>query len=107
MMILANFVAGYSKDEIKVQVEEENVLVIKAEGKEENKGKEEDSVWHVAERGIGIGKGDFSREIGLPEDVKVDQIKATVENGVLTIVVPKDASPKPSKVRNVHISSKL
>ncbi|KAI5648092.1 hypothetical protein M9H77_34097 [Catharanthus roseus] len=101
-------VPGYNKDEIKVQVEEGNVLVIKAESKEENLGKEKDTVWHVAERG-GIGRcgGDFSREIQLPEDVKVDQIKASVENGVLTIVVPKDTNPKPSKVRNVHISSKL
>lgn len=107
MMLLVNFVVGYSKDEIKVQVEEGNVLVIKAEGREENQGNEKDTVWHVAERGIGIGKGDFSRKIELPEDVKMDQIKASVENGVLTIVVPKDASPKPSKVRNVHISSKL
>lgn len=82
--------------------------MIKAESKEENLGKEKDTVWHVAERGgIGRGGGDFSREIQLPEDVKVDQIKASVENGVLTIVVPKDTNPKPSKVRNVHISSKL
>lgn len=63
-------------------------------------------VWHVAER-RSFGKGDFSREIELPENVKVEQIKAQVENGVLTVVVPKDTSPKPSKVRNISISSKL
>ncbi|GKV00208.1 hypothetical protein SLEP1_g12940 [Rubroshorea leprosula] len=97
-------VPGYSKDEIKVQVEDGNVLHIKGEGvKEESHAK--DAVWHVAERGT--GKGEFSREIELPENVKVDQIKAQVENGVLTIVVPKDTTPKPSKVRNVNITSKL
>lgn len=95
---------GYSKDEIKVQVEDGNVLHIKGEGvKEESHAK--DTVWHVAERGT--GKGEFSREIELPENVKVDQIKAQVENGVLTIVVPKDTTPKASKVRNVNITSKL
>ncbi|XP_009617069.1 15.7 kDa heat shock protein, peroxisomal [Nicotiana tomentosiformis] len=100
-------VPGYNKKDIKVQVEDGNVLVVKAEGggkKDEFHGKEE-IVWHVAERGG--GKGDFSREIELPEDVKVDQIKAQVKNGVLTIVVPKDANPKPSKVRNINITSKL
>ncbi|XP_055801232.1 15.7 kDa heat shock protein, peroxisomal [Solanum dulcamara] len=103
-------VPGYSKEDIKVQVEEGNVLVVKAEGrgdkKDEFHGKEKDTVWHVAERGGGKGD-DFSREIELPEDVKVDQIKAQVENGVLTIVVPKDATPKTSKVRNINITSKL
>ncbi|KDP25789.1 hypothetical protein JCGZ_22511 [Jatropha curcas] len=97
-------VPGYSKEEIKVQVEEGNILQIKTEvGKEESHGN--DTVWHVAERGT--GKKNFSREIELPENVKVDNIKAQVENGVLTIIVPKDTSPKPSKVRNINITSKL
>lgn len=102
---------GYSKDEIKVQVEEGNVLVIKAaEGKEEGQGKDKDVVWHVAERGAGgmtTGKAGFYREIELPEDVKVDQIRASVENGLLTVVVPKGTTPKPAKIRNINITSKL
>lgn len=89
-----------------MQVEEGNLLVIKAEGKEENAdGKEKSVVWHVAEREI--GKGGFTREIELPEEVKLDQIKASVDNGVLTVVVPKDTTRKQSKVRNVHVTSKL
>ncbi|XP_058179667.1 15.7 kDa heat shock protein, peroxisomal [Rhododendron vialii] len=100
-------VPGYNKEEIKVQVEDGNILVVRAEGfgKEESQGKDKDCVWHVAERGG--GRGDFSREIELPENVKLDQIKAQQENGVLTIVVPKDSSPKPSRVRTINISSKL
>lgn len=95
---------GFNKDEIKVQIEDGNILHVKGEiGKEENMGK--DIVWHVAERGI--GKRDFSRAIELPENVKVDKIKAQVENGVLTVIVPKDASPKSPKVRNINITSRL
>lgn len=60
-------------------------------------------VWHVAERGT----FDFSREIQLPQNVKPDHIKAQVDNGVLTVVVPKDTTPKPSKVRNITVTSKL
>ncbi|KAF8015037.1 hypothetical protein BT93_H0739 [Corymbia citriodora subsp. variegata] len=97
-------VPGFAKEDIKVQIEDGNVLHIRGEGaKEELPGK--DAVWHVAERGA--NRSGFSREIELPENVKVDQIKAQVENGVLTVVVPKDASPKPSRVRNVNITSKL
>ncbi|KAJ4960987.1 hypothetical protein NE237_020897 [Protea cynaroides] len=97
-------VPGLGKDDIKVQVEDGNVLQIRAEGaKEESIGK--DAVWHIAERGT--LKGELVREIGLPENVKVDQIKAMVENGVLTVVVPKDTTPKSSKVRNINVSSKL
>lgn len=96
---------GYSKDNIKVQVGDGNVLHIKGEGGKEEQLNAKDTVWHVAERGT--GKGEFSREIELPENVKVDQIKAQVENGVLTITVPKDTNQKSSKVRNINVTSKL
>lgn len=97
---------GFSKEDIKVQIEDGNILHIKGEvWREEPQAKEKDTVWHVAERGT--GKGGFSREIELPENVKVDQIKAQVENGVLSIVVPKDATPKTPKVRNINITSRL
>uniref|UniRef100_A0A7C9DRV0 Uncharacterized protein n=1 Tax=Opuntia streptacantha TaxID=393608 RepID=A0A7C9DRV0_OPUST len=96
-------VPGYSKENIKLEVDENNVLHIRGEGgKEESQGK--DAVWHAAERG---GRADFYREIELPENVKVDQIKAQIENGVLSIMIPKDNTPKPSKVRTINISSKL
>ncbi|XP_024973588.1 15.7 kDa heat shock protein, peroxisomal [Cynara cardunculus var. scolymus] len=102
-------VPGYSKDDVKVQVEEGNRLVVSGEGgKERSKEKADEIVWHVAERGGGgVDGGGFCREMELPEDVKVDQIKAQVENGLLMLVLPKDLSPKPSKVRNIHVSSKL
>ena len=87
-----------------MQILDGNIMHIKGEGvKEESHSK--DTVWHLAERGT--GKGEFSREIELPENVKVEQIKAHVENGVLTIIIPKEATPKPSKLRNINITSKL
>ncbi|GJY15901.1 15.7 kDa heat shock protein, peroxisomal [Tanacetum coccineum] len=99
---------GYSKEDINVQVEEGNVLVVRAEsGKEITKEKDKETVWHVAERVTRGGLDGFTRQIELPEDVKIDQIKAQVENGLLTVVLPKDLNPKPLKVRNIHVSSKL
>ncbi|BAT81268.1 hypothetical protein LR48_Vigan07g076100 [Vigna angularis] len=104
--ILKINVPGFSKDDIKVQIEDGNVLHIKGEGgREEPQAKEKDTVCHVAERGT--GNGAFSREIELPENVKVDQIKAQVENGVLTILLPKHTTTKSPKVRNINITSRL
>ncbi|CAL0324688.1 unnamed protein product [Lupinus luteus] len=97
-------VPGFSKDELKVQVEDGNILHIKGEcEKEEIQAR--DTILHVGERGN--RKGNFSRVIELPENVKVDQIKAHVENGVLTVTVPKDASFKSPKLRNINVTSKL
>ncbi len=43
--------------------------------------------------------GGFSRTIVLPEDVKADKIKATLKNGLLTIVLPKAISDAQIKVK--------
>lgn len=90
-----------------MQIEEGNVLSIRGERLKEEKEGKENLVWHVAEREAFSGKGEFLRRIELPENVKVDPIKAHVENGLLTVVVPKDTSPKSSKTRNINITSKL
>ncbi|KAL6003471.1 hypothetical protein ACLOJK_023701 [Asimina triloba] len=96
-------VPGFGKDEIKVHLEEGNVLSIRGEAaKEESYPNPKDAIVHVAER----GKGDFFRELLLPENVKTDQIKASVDNGVLTVVVPKDVASKP-RPRSICVSSKL
>lgn len=43
--------------------------------------------------------GGFSRTLVLPQDVKVERIKATLKNGLLTIVLPKAASDAEIKVK--------
>ncbi|OAY79302.1 16.0 kDa heat shock protein, peroxisomal [Ananas comosus] len=105
--ILKINVPGFGRDDIKVQLEEGNVLSIRGEGSSSSAaGKEEASKeweWHVAER----GKGEFAREIALPDNAKAENIKASVDNGVLTIVIPKEPIPAKPKPRAIPISSKL
>ncbi|GJN29131.1 hypothetical protein PR202_gb17326 [Eleusine coracana subsp. coracana] len=99
-------VPGLGKDDVKVQVEDDNVLTIRAapaKGKEKDDKKEEGVVWHVAER----GKPEFARAVALPENMRVDGIKAAVENGVLTVVVPKEPTPARPRPRSIVVSSKL
>ncbi|KAJ6720522.1 HEAT-SHOCK PROTEIN 20 FAMILY MEMBER, partial [Salix viminalis] len=46
-------------------------------------------------RGSGWVTGKFLKRCRLPDNAKVDQIKATMENGVLTVIVPKEEEKKP------------
>ncbi len=43
--------------------------------------------------------GGFSRTIVLPQDVKTDKIKATLKNGLLTVILPKMLSNTKIKVK--------
>ncbi|CAN1167444.1 17.7 kDa class I heat shock protein [Linum perenne] len=43
------------------------------------------------------------RRFRLPENAKMDQVKASMENGVLTISVPKEQVKKPD-VKAIEIS---
>lgn len=86
-----------------MQLEEGNVLSIKGEGRTAKEEQPKDALWHVAER----EKREFSREFALPDNVRTDQIKGHVENGVLTIIIPKEPLPSKPKPRTIAISSKL
>ncbi|KAM3739908.1 hypothetical protein ACB098_08G058700 [Castanea mollissima] len=54
----------------------------------------------------GLNKEEVKVEVevtGLPENAKMDQIKASMENGVLTVTVPKVEAKKPD-VKAIEIS---
>ncbi|GMI81748.1 hypothetical protein like AT1G07400 [Hibiscus trionum] len=88
---------GLKKEEVKVEVEDDRVLQISGERKIEKEDKND--TWHRVER----SSGKFSRRFRLPENVKMDQIKASMENGVLTVTVPKVEVKKPD-VKAIDIS---
>lgn len=64
-------------------VEDGNILQISGERTEEEEDKNDK--WHRIER----RRGSFVRRFRLPENVKLDEIKWTLEHGVLTLTVPK------------------
>ncbi|CAO2185521.1 unnamed protein product [Urochloa humidicola] len=88
---------GVKKEEVKVEVEDGNVLVISGERSKEKEDKNDK--WHRVER----SSGQFMRRFRLPENAKVDQVKAGLENGVLTVTVPKAEEKKP-EVKAIEIS---
>lgn len=88
---------GLKKEEVKVEVEDGRVLQISGERSREQE--EKNDKWHRVER----SSGKFMRRFGLPENAKMDQIRASMENGVLTVTVPKEEVKKP-EVKAIDIS---
>ncbi|KAF6161036.1 hypothetical protein GIB67_007677 [Kingdonia uniflora] len=88
---------GINKEEVKVEVEEGKVLQISGERSRDKE--EKNDKWHRVER----SSGKFLRRFRLPENAKVDQVKAAMENGVLTVTVPKEEVKK-LEVKSIDIS---
>ncbi|XP_048226442.1 17.3 kDa class I heat shock protein-like [Ricinus communis] len=88
---------GLKKEEVKVEIEDDRVLQISGERNVEKEDKSD--TWHRVER----SSGKFLRRFRLPEDAKMDQVKASMEDGVLTVTVPKEEVKKPD-VKAIEIS---
>jgi len=80
---------GVDKKDIKITLKK-NILEITGERKEIRDENADDHTFHRKERYY----GNFVRQLVLPDDVAKDLsgIKAKAENGVLTLVIPKDQS---------------
>jgi len=85
---------GMTKDDIELTLEN-NVLTLKGERKFERD--EERESYHRIERGYGT----FTRTFALPSNVRTDDVKASFENGMLTVELPKVEEAKPRRVQIV------
>ncbi|XP_019158556.1 PREDICTED: 17.5 kDa class I heat shock protein-like [Ipomoea nil] len=90
-------VPGLKKEEVKVEIEDDRILQICGERNVEKEEKNE--AWHRMER----SSGKFMRRFRLPENAKMEEIKASMENGVLTVTIPKAEVKKPD-VKSIEIS---
>jgi len=88
---------GVKKEEVKVEVEDGNVL--KISGQRSREKEEKTDTWHRVER----SSGEFLRRFRLPENAKVDEVKASLENGVLTVTIPKAEVKKPD-VKSITVN---
>ncbi|XP_076892095.1 17.5 kDa class I heat shock protein-like [Bidens hawaiensis] len=88
---------GIKKEEVKVEVEDGNILQISGQRNIEKEDKSD--TWHRVER----SSGSFTRRFRLPENAKMEDVKAAMENGVLTFTVPKAEVKKPD-VKSIDIS---
>jgi HSP20 family protein len=73
--------------------------VLQISGERNVEKEDKNDTWHRVER----SSGKFLRRFRLPKDAKMDQVKASMENGVLIVTVPKEELKKPG-VKAIEIS---
>ena len=90
---------GMKKEDFNVHINDEGNLIVKMEKQNENK--EEDKSARYLRREFSYSK--FEQTLLLPDDVKREDIKAHVENGVLTVELPKQVEEKVKLSRQIEI----
>ena len=89
---------GMSKEDFNIKLDEDNNLVISMEKKSENKEENKHNGRYLR-REFSYSK--FQQTMVLPDDVNKEGISASVEHGVLTIVLPK-VTPQEIKKAERH-----
>jgi HSP20 family protein len=84
--------AGAKKDDVQVEMHD-GVLTIRGEKKSEREEEEEHR--HYVERSYGM----FSRSFSLPANADEDQVKASFDDGVLTVEIAKTEEKKPKAIK--------
>ena len=91
---------GMKKEDFNVHIDDEGNLVVKLESKQDHK--EEDKNTRYLRREFSYTK--FEQTLILPDDVKKDAISAKVENGMLTVELPKVVEEKVKLSRKIDIA---
>ncbi|MDH3272190.1 MAG: Hsp20/alpha crystallin family protein [Gemmatimonadota bacterium] len=92
-LVLNAELPGMSEKDISIDLEN-NVLTISGEKNEVREEGDEERRYHVYERSFGA----FNRSFTLPRTVNPSDIRATFENGILNVRMPKVAEAKGRKI---------
>ena len=88
------------KDDFSIKIDPENQLIVSMEKKTEND--EKDKKGKYLRREFSYSR--FQQIMVLPENVEKDKIDAKVENGVLTIDIPKKVvEPEEKRMKEIAI----
>ena len=85
-------IPGVAPEQIQLTTDS-GVLTVSGEKREERKEGEQHQ-YHLVERSY----GSFSRSFRMPKNLDESKIEATVDQGVLTVRIPKAAIPQPRKI---------
>lgn len=95
-IIVRTALPGFNEDEVDVDVRG-NVLTISAESKTEHE--DQQANWYIREMRF----GKFARSVVLPEEVFADSADASLENGILTVKLPKQ---KPGPIQKIAVKAR-
>ena len=90
---------GIKKEYCRVAINDEGNLTIAIENKQEHK--QEDKHHHYLRREFSYSN--YEQSYTLPDDVVKDQISAKVEDGILTVTMPK-TEPKEKVTKAIEVS---
>lgn len=91
---------GMKKDDFNVHVDDEGNLHIKMESKDEKK--DDNKKEHYLRREFSYSK--YEQTLVLPDDVDKDKIAAKVNDGVLTVELPKIVKAEEKTARKIDIA---
>ena len=90
---------GMSKDDFKITINDNN-LIVAMEKKEEKKDEKREEKYLRRE----FSYSKYEQRLLLPENIKEEEIEAKMKHGVLHITIPKDhKEPEPVKQRLIEI----
>jgi HSP20 family protein len=97
-MIIRAELPGVKSEDVDISITD-NIMTLKGERKVDKEIKEEE--FYSSE----ICYGAFERSLTIPEGIKVEDIKATYENGILEVLIPKAAAKVPPKKVKVEVKA--
>jgi HSP20 family protein len=89
--VISALLPGLNPEDVNIQITEE-IVTIQGELKLEE---DEKATWLLRER----SRGRFSRSIELPVSLDAEKAKASFENGILTLTIPKAAEARPRTIQ--------
>jgi HSP20 family protein len=93
-IVVRALVPGMDPEDLDVQVHQ-GLLTLRAKAKAPEA--QDKWTWHVRE----FGYGEVVRQVALPKGVDVDQVRTTLEKGILTLTLPKLAEARPKQIKVV------
>lgn len=90
---------GLKKEDFNVNIDKDGNLHINMESK--NEKKDEDKKSHYLRREFSYSK--YEQTLLLPDDVNKDAIEAKVNDGVLTVTLPKTAKKEEQALKQIEV----
>ncbi len=90
--VLTAELPGIGADDLAITVHEDTVTL---KGKRAAAVSDEEATYHRRERSY----GSFARSVALPFAVASDQVQARIEDGILTLMLPRHEAERPKRIK--------